>query len=117
MPLSTFLHRPQKAGDLMLDKPAIPRRAAPNYSTAREPNYSTAREPNYSTAREPNYSTAREPNYSTARGALYPGLAITLYLIGLPFSSLSTIGSLVAGLTRSTLSFRKAPSWALLLGV
>jgi hypothetical protein len=36
--------------------------------------------------------------------------------MGLPFSSFTGSGSLVAGFTSSILIFRNVPSWALLLG-
>ena len=55
--------------------------------------------------------------YSTSRGALYPGFTTIEYFIGLPFSSLTGRGSLVAGFTSSTFNFRKAPSCLVLLVV
>ena len=57
------------------------------------------------------------PAYSTSRGAVYPAFAITWYLIGFPFSSVTFSGSFVAGFTNSTFSFRNFPSRAWFVGL
>ncbi len=55
--------------------------------------------------------------YSTSRGAVYPVLATILYLIALPLSSLTRIGSWFSGLISSTLMRRTLPSRAWLEGL
>jgi hypothetical protein len=53
---------------------------------------------------------------STSRGALYPALAMTWYLIALPFSLLTRSGSLVSGFTNSTFIRLNLPSREVFVG-